>query len=114
MLVLSRKAQQEIVIGDRVTVRVLQVKGNTVRLGVSAPADVRVRRGELQPAAPAVEEEVVFSLADEDGLDPADVIPFRETRETAPVQRLGSPAVHADSRIRSILSQMTGRHRDKQ
>ena len=47
MLVLSRKLQQEIVIGDEVTVTVLSVKGNTVRLGINAPKDVRVLRGEL-------------------------------------------------------------------
>lgn len=47
MLVLSRKIDDEIVIGDDVTVRILRVKGNTVRIGVSAPADVSIMRGEL-------------------------------------------------------------------
>jgi len=47
MLVLSRKIDDEIVIGDNVTVRVLRVKGNTVRIGVTAPADVNIMRGEL-------------------------------------------------------------------
>lgn len=47
MLVLSRKQQQEIVIGDNVKITVLKVKGNTVRLGIEAPRDVKVIRGEL-------------------------------------------------------------------
>ena len=48
MLVLSRKLQQQIKIGDEITVTVLRVKGNTVRIGVQAPREVRVVRGELQ------------------------------------------------------------------
>ena len=47
MLVLSRKLDQEIVIGDNVRIRVLKVKGNTIRLGVEAPDHVKVVRGEL-------------------------------------------------------------------
>jgi len=49
MLVLSRKNLQEIVVGDNVTITILQIRGNTVRLGISAPDDVRIRRGELKP-----------------------------------------------------------------
>ena len=49
MLVLSRKLNQEIVIGDNVKVTILKVKGNTVRLGIEAPRNVRVVRGELPP-----------------------------------------------------------------
>jgi carbon storage regulator CsrA len=47
MLVLSRKLNQEIVIGDGIKVRILKIKGNTVRLGIDAPRDVKVIRGEL-------------------------------------------------------------------
>ena len=47
MLVLTRKLQQQIKIGDSITVTVLRVKGSTVRIGVQAPRDVRVVRGEL-------------------------------------------------------------------
>ena len=49
MLVLSRKQNQEIHIGDQVKITVLKVKGNTVRLGIEAPRSVRVVRGELPP-----------------------------------------------------------------
>jgi carbon storage regulator CsrA len=47
MLVLTRKLQQQIKIGDGIVVTILRVKGNTVRVGVQAPRDVRVIRGEL-------------------------------------------------------------------
>lgn len=46
MLVLSRKQNDEILIGDRVCIKVVGLSGNRVRLGISAPADVVIRRGE--------------------------------------------------------------------
>jgi len=46
MLVLSRKQNDEILIGDSVCIKVVSVSGNRVRLGISAPADVVIRRGE--------------------------------------------------------------------
>jgi len=49
MLVLSRKLNQTIHIDERITVTVLRVKGNSVRLGIEAPREVRVVRGELEP-----------------------------------------------------------------
>src|SRR5688500_12630911 len=47
MLVLTRKLQQQIKIGEEIVVTILRVKGNTVRVGVQAPREVRVVRGEL-------------------------------------------------------------------
>ncbi len=47
MLVLSRKQDQQIVIDDRITITVLKSRGNTVRIGIEAPGDVSIRRGEL-------------------------------------------------------------------
>ena len=47
MLVLSRKKNQSIVIDGGIEIQVLQVKGGTVKIGVSAPNDVRIVRGEL-------------------------------------------------------------------
>ena len=48
MLVLSRKPGQKLQIGDSVTITVLEVHGRVLRLGIEAPADVRVLRGELE------------------------------------------------------------------
>jgi carbon storage regulator len=47
MLVLTRKQQEKIRIGDSITITVLRTKGKAVRLGIEAPADVPVIRGEL-------------------------------------------------------------------
>lgn len=50
MLVLSRKLGQEVVIDGEVRIRVLELRGNQVRLGVTAPQDVEILRGELAVA----------------------------------------------------------------
>jgi carbon storage regulator len=47
MLVLSRKLNESIVIGDKVTVTVLKVDRNCVRIGIEAPGDVPIFRQEL-------------------------------------------------------------------
>ena len=47
MLVLTRKYQEKIRIGDNITITVLRTKGKAVRLGIEAPTDVPVVRGEL-------------------------------------------------------------------
>lgn len=47
MLILTRRVDESLVIGDNVTVTILGVKGNQVRIGVDAPRDVSVHREEL-------------------------------------------------------------------
>ena len=47
MLVLSRRVGESIVVGDDVTVTVLEVRGDVVRIGIDAPRSVRVHRAEL-------------------------------------------------------------------
>lgn len=47
MLVLSRKTNDTIKIGDNVELRILEVKGDTVRIGIQAPKSVDILRGEL-------------------------------------------------------------------
>ena len=47
MLILTRRVGESLMIGDNVTVTVLGVKGNQVRVGVEAPKDVAVYRREL-------------------------------------------------------------------
>jgi len=53
MLVLTRRKNQSIVIGDDIVVTVLEVKGDQIRLGITAPRDVQVYRSELLEAIEA-------------------------------------------------------------
>jgi carbon storage regulator len=47
MLILTRRIGESLMIGDRITVTVLDVKGNQVRLGINAPKDVAFDREEV-------------------------------------------------------------------
>jgi carbon storage regulator len=47
MLVLSRKAEESIVIDKRITVTILEIQGNRIRLGIEAPKEIPVMREEL-------------------------------------------------------------------
>jgi carbon storage regulator len=71
MLVLSRRSGESVVVGDDVTVTILEVRGDVVRLGIDAPRSVKVHRAELlaelassnqEAASPA--EDAVASLAE--------------------------------------------------
>jgi len=57
MLVLTRKYQEKIRIGDNITITVLRMKGKAVRLGIEAPTDVPVVRGELTFEVETVSED---------------------------------------------------------
>ena len=70
MLVLSRRAGESIVLGDDITVTVLEVHGDVVRIGIDAPRSVKVHRAELlaqleasnqQAASPS--EDVIAELS---------------------------------------------------
>ncbi len=50
MLVLSRKKQEVIVIGDDITITIVSIKGEQVRIGIDAPKDVTVHRKEVYDA----------------------------------------------------------------
>lgn len=52
MLVLSRKVGETLRIGDDVTIVVRRVAGSKVTIGIEAPAETKVLRGELQPKPP--------------------------------------------------------------
>lgn len=47
MLVLTRKSDESINIGDDITITVVEIKGNSVRLGIMAPASLKIYRKEL-------------------------------------------------------------------
>ncbi|MHC4885374.1 MAG: carbon storage regulator CsrA [Planctomycetota bacterium] len=50
MLVLSRRRDETIMIGDNIEITIVDIKGDTVRVGISAPRDVSVHRKEVYEA----------------------------------------------------------------
>ena len=72
MLVLTRKLQEKITIAGNITVTVLRVKGQTVRIGIEAPREIRVVRGELPPEAVAAEADAEESESHAEADAPGD------------------------------------------
>lgn len=75
MLILTRRVGETVMVGDEITVTVLGVKGNQVRIGVNAPKSVAVHREEIferikregeapPPAAVGIETEIVETTRD--------------------------------------------------
>lgn len=118
MLVLSRKQQQDIIIGDDIKITVLKVKGNTVRLGIEAPRDIRVVRGELprddEPQTANVT--VVFNDTIErepgNGGREVEVLKFSNTGENQSCSisyRQLTPPVLKHNRLKQIVQEVSGR-----
>lgn len=47
MLVLTRKAGEEIIVAGNIRIQILEVRGDRIRIGVTAPGSIRVDRGEV-------------------------------------------------------------------
>ena len=137
MLVLSRKVDQEIVIDGNIKIRVLKVKGNTIRLGIEAPQDVHIARGELEKRdsrqaknLPKTDDVAAnFSVVFDTNVEPADekpvLLPFDESAEvnrmttadaveTASIDTDGTiefkgrlPETFHRNRLQEIVSRMT-------
>ena len=57
MLVLSRKKDEKIVIGDNISITVVEIRGDKVRLGIEAPREISVHRREVYDAIKRKESE---------------------------------------------------------
>jgi carbon storage regulator len=49
MLVLSRRESEKVFIGPNIVIQIVRVRGGSVRLGISAPPEINVRREEVPP-----------------------------------------------------------------
>lgn len=65
MLVLSRKKDEKIIIGDNITLMVIEIRGDKVRLGIDAPKEVTVHRQEVYEAIKKEQEEAIKKEQDE-------------------------------------------------
>ncbi len=84
MLVLSRKKNESIIINDNITVTVIEIRGDKVRLGIEAPKDVTVHRREVYEAIQ------------------------NQARATDPAPRLVAPRCEAARPMDSLLTQQQG------
>lgn len=73
MLVLSRRQQEQIRIGNDITITILRVKGQTVRVGIDAPRDIHVIRGELKKREFVVETRISQADISEAGISNASI-----------------------------------------
>lgn len=93
MLVLTRKLQERIKIGENVTITVLRVKGNAVRIGIEAPRSVRVIRAELPTDGEASAEEAAQAPGGEEaGVSAAEAATAEEKGHVAPAESDAPPA----------------------
>ncbi|HVS67358.1 MAG TPA: carbon storage regulator CsrA [Mycobacteriales bacterium] len=88
MLVLTRRTQQSIVIGDGIVITVLDIRGDQIRLGIRAPRDVPVYREELLSAVGESNLAAVLgTAADSAAVPPAPAAPAEARREGGRARR---------------------------
>jgi carbon storage regulator len=75
MLVLSRKKNESIIINDNITVTVIEIRGDKIRLGIEAPKDVTVHRREVYEAIQAQNANQAAAKAPQRDSGPAPVRP---------------------------------------
>jgi len=68
MLILTRKSDESIIIGNNIEVKILKVQGNQVHIGIEAPRDVSIYRQEIYEQIRAENESAVQSSTDENRL----------------------------------------------
>jgi carbon storage regulator CsrA len=107
MLVLTRKHQEKIRIGDHIVITVLKTKGKTVRLGIEAPTEVPVIRGELSFEGQNVEWQDESSESEAETPRPSAAETSRDHWPTKPVANgVTSPRVSLQRVSREQVAQV--------
>ncbi len=66
MLILTRRIGESLVIGDDVTLTILSIKGNQIRIGIDAPKHVTIHRQEIQNKINEFSKDTFFSEGDDE------------------------------------------------
>lgn len=111
MLVLSRKSQEQIRIGDSIVVTVLAVKGNSVRIGIEAPKAVRIVRSELAPLEDAATVKETSKATPSIPAPAPAALPVEMSEEAEDVPGLSSPGHNRLAHLTMPLSQFVARPR---
>ena len=78
MLVLTRKPGERLMIGDNIVLTVVEVKGDNIRIGIDAPREVKVYRGEIYDAIVAENRQAALAT-DLTGLDKLKAVAIKKT-----------------------------------
>ena len=78
MLVLTRKPGERLMIGDSIVLTVVEVKGDNIRIGIDAPREVKVYRGEIYDAIVAENRQAALAT-DLTGLDKLKAVDVKKT-----------------------------------
>ena len=78
MLVLTRKPGERLMIGDNIVLTVVEVKGDNIRIGIDAPREVKVHRGEIYDAI-VTENRQAALATDLTGLDKLKAVDVKKT-----------------------------------
>jgi carbon storage regulator len=98
MLILTRKTDEQILIGDNIRITIVRVKGRQVGIGIEAPQSVRVLRAEL-PQHPSAEEMAVQAEATEIGPSQAEPTASCRRSRRRPQPNLAGDATPLASRL---------------
>jgi len=111
MLVLSRKRDEEIIVGANIKIKILQIRGNTVRIGIEAPGEVPVMRGELVKETRSQTDDQSLTVEFKNNrLDAMEQSPRLRviTEITESETKPKNSALESPHRLQTMIAKMTG------